>query len=411
MIKKVKSEQLTPGMYIHDVNCGWLDHPFLTNSVKIKNEDIIREIVEFGIRDVYIDTEKGIDVSDAPTIQEVNQQIEEGLERIATPETEAALRRDEQVPVRQELMCAREVKREATNIVHRIMEDIRLGKQIKIEQVNHTVENMIESIMRNRDALMSLSRIKKVDTYTFFHSVSVGVLMIAFGNEIGLERPLIKSVGIGGLLHDIGKVRVPAAIISKPGKLTDQEFKIARQHVEYGCEILTGISGIDRESFLTARQHHERIDGTGYPDMLSGEDISLCGQMAAIVDVYDALTSSRSYKRQLHPTAVLRKLYEWSEFYFNRTLVEQFIRCIGIYPVGTLVALRSGWIGVVVMVRNGEKSLLKPVVRLLYNKKTESYRRIPVDIDLSESPDNGEEDNIEGYELAEKWNIQPEMYL
>lgn len=260
MIKKVKTDELRLGMFIHDLNCGWLDHPFLTNSVKIKNEDVIRKIVESGIRDVYIDTEKGLDVSDAPTIHEVNQEIEEKLQRIAAPETEAVPRPEAQVPVREELTRAREVKREATQIVHSIMEDIRLGRQ-----------------------------------------------------------------------------------------------------------------------------------------------------MAAIVDVYDALTSGRSYKSELHPTLVLRKLFEWSEFYFNRMLVEQFIRCIGIYPVGALVALRSGWIGVVV--KNGEKSLLRPVVRLLYNKKTGNYRRIPVDIDLSEPLENGDEDSIEGYELPEKWNIQPEMYL
>lgn len=359
MIKKVKVDQLKPGMFIHDLNCGWMDHPFLGNSLRINDEHIVSKIACYGIKDVYIDTDKGLDSAEAPTEEEVHNEINSEISRVV----ESCIVGRDDVPIKEELIRAKNIKKDAVQLAQNIMEDIRLGKNLEKEKVDHVVERMIESIFRNNNALISLGRIRKVDQYTYMHSVNVCVLMVAFGRHLGFERPLLKNIGIGALLHDIGKIKIPPEILNKPDQLSDEEYIIARAHVVHSRIILEQNPDIHETSLLTAAQHHERWDGTGYPDQLKGEEISIFGQMSAIVDVYDAITSCRCYKDEMQPTEALRKLYEWSTFYFNRPMMEHFIRCIGIYPVGTLVSLASGWIGVVI--KHIGENMLRPIVRVI----------------------------------------------
>lgn len=399
MIKKIKTKQLKPGMYISDLNSGWLQHPFLSNSLKVKDNKIINKITDYGIREVYIDTDKGPDVVDAPTREEVNRKIDSEIDKIIMPETD----RGNLVTLREELTKAREVRKEAKKTVESVMTDIRLGKQIEIEKVDHVVEKMVESIFRNRDALASLGRIKKVDDYTFMHSVSVGVLMISFGKFLGLDYKLVKELGVGGLLHDVGKVNVPVEILTSARRLTDDEFLQAKEHVIHSRNILEQAPGICENSVYVAAYHHERIDGSGYPEKLEGENIHKYGQMAAIVDVYDAMTSQRCYQRKYQPTEALKKLYEWNNAY-NGEMVQQFIRCVGIYPVGSFVRLESGLLAVVLA--HGEKSLIHPTVRIVFDSKKKKYI-MPRDIDLSRNGD----DRVAGYERPGNWNINPEKYI
>ncbi len=399
MIKKVKTSQLKIGMYIHDVNCAWLDHPFMSNHVKIKSEKEIAKISDYGIREVYIDTDKGLDVADAPTREEVNAKIDSEIDEVVKPE----LSRGNLVSVREEMTRAVEVKKEAKKTVAGIMNDVRLGKQIEIEKVEHVVEKMVESIFRNKDALSSLGRIKKVDEYTFMHSVSVGVLMISFGKYLGLEYEVIKELGVGGLLHDLGKVHVPVEILTSTDKLTEEEFLKVKEHVSHGRSILEKTPNMHENSILVAAHHHERVDGTGYPDKLKGDQINKYAQMAAIADVYDAMTSQRCYQRQFQPTETLKKLYEWGDAY-NQELVQQFIRCVGIYPVGSFVQLESGLLGIVL--DHGEKGLVDPIVRVVYDAIKQKHL-MPRDIDLSR---NGN-DKVKSYEDPGKWNIDTGKYV
>lgn len=399
MIKKIKTRQLKPGMFIHDINCAWFHHPFVGNSVKVKNEKMIEKIIGYGIGEVYIDTDKGPDVPGAPTREEVSREIDREIDEIVKPE----VRQGNLVSVTEEIVKARQVKKEAKKTVENIMNDIRLGKQIEVEKVDHVVEKMVESIFRNKDALSSLGRIKTVDEYTFMHSVSVGVLMISFGKFLGLDIKLIKELGTGGLLHDVGKVNVPAEILTSKGKLSDEQFMKAKEHVRYGRNILEQTPSMHENSILVAAHHHERVDGSGYPENLEGPQIHKCAQMAAIADVYDAMTSQRCYQRQYHPTETLKKLYEWTNAY-NQDLVQKFVRCVGIYPVGSLVRLESGLLGVVM--EHGEKSLVHPVVHVVYDANKQKYI-MPYDIDLAI---NGS-DRVTGYELPEKWGIDPEKYI
>ena len=286
------------------------------------------------------------------------------------------------------------------------MADIRLGKQVEVERVSPVVAQITESILRNPGTLMSLCRLKEGDTYTFQHCVSVATLLVAFCRYMGMEKEQLIEAGIGGMLHDVGKMRVPDHILNKPGKLTDPEFEIMKSHVNLGLETLRQTPGISPIILQIAGEHHERFDGSGYPRGCTGSEISLVGRMAAVVDVYDAITSNRVYHRGMEPALALKKLFEWSEFHFDPELIQHFIQAIGIYPVGSLVRLDSQRIGIVV--EQGEKGLLFPVVRVVYDAKRRK-KLDPIDIDLSHTQHNG--DHILNNEQPEDWGINPFDYL
>jgi putative nucleotidyltransferase with HDIG domain len=404
MIKKIRADQLKPGIYVHDLNCGWMDHPFMRNRFKVESEAQVHAILKHGIREVYIDTRKGDDIKDAIPEEEAKAEIEKELVELATAEVQP----ETATSFNEEIARAKKVHLEANQIIQNILKDARLGKQVEIEQVEPMVEKITGTILRNNSALISLCKIKTKDTYTFQHSVSVCALLVSFSRAMNLDQETIRQAGIGGLLHDIGKMRVRDEVLNKPGKLTDPEFTHMKTHVEHSHEILSATPGLSRISIDVAAQHHERHDGTGYPHGLKGGEISLFGQMAAIVDVYDAITSDRVYHKGMQATDALRKIFEWSKFHFNHQLAQSFTRAIGIYPSGTLVRLESGLLGVVVEQR--ESSLLQPLVRVVYDTKRDFHIE-PKDIDLSRPFGQGGGDRILGHESGERWRIDPQKYL
>jgi putative nucleotidyltransferase with HDIG domain len=404
MIKKVKVEQLKPGVFVHDFNCGWLHHPFLTDRTKLKTDKQIQKVVGYGIRDLYIDTDKGVDVDDAPTQREADHEIQSEFHQLNAPATGPSDRSG----FKTELIRAKRLISEAKLTTQKLMQDVRLGKRMEMNQVEHTVDEMTDSILRNKDALVSLLRIKQVDEYTYVHSISVSALCISFAQGLDFEAAQIKQIGIGGLLHDIGKMKVPLDILNKPGPLSEKEFQIMKRHVKDGEATLQQYPNLDRSCTCVTSHHHERLDGTGYPEGLKGEQISLFGQIAAIVDIYDALSSERCYKNALPPTEALKKLYEWSQSYLNRELVEKFVAHLGIYPIGSLVRLENSLLAVVVA--HGRKNLLHPVVRAVYDVK-KAMRLEPFDIVLNGQINAGNPYGIVSCESPEKWQIKPIDYL
>ncbi len=404
MIKKLQSSRLRPGMFIHDLNCGWMDHPFLTTRFKVESDRDIEKILGAGIREVYIDTGLGEDVDDAPTATEVLRELDQEIQGIADEAETAAPR----AATREELSRAHKVHAEANLIMRGIMNDVRLGRQVHAEVMEPVVEKMAASLLRNNGALLSLTRIKNKDEYTFQHSVSVAALLIAFCRGLGLDAEILRHAGLGGMVHDVGKMQTPDRILNKPGKLTDDEFVVMRHHVVASREILEITPNIPPTALHVAAQHHERYDGSGYPDRLKGDDISRIGQMAAIIDVYDAITSDRVYHKGMPPTEALRKMFEWSKFHFNPELVHAFAKVVGIYPVGALVRLESGRLAVVVEQR--ESSMLQPLVRVMFDARRD-YHLKPEDVDLSRPLGKGGADRIVGHESPEKWNIDPMRFL
>lgn len=404
MIKKISIQQLKPGMFIHNINCAWIEHPFLAGTLKVKNDKAVETIIGLGISELYIDTLKGLDVSDAPTETEVNAEIEHKMQAMAE-QTKPIITTS---TLREELKTSKKVYKEANRIISNIMNDARIGRQIEVERIEPVVGQMANSILRNKDALLSLCRIKNKDDYTFLHSVSVGALLISFAHALDFNRTVIKQLGVGGMLHDIGKTKVPNEILNKPGKLTEEEFVIMKSHVVHGCSILRRSPGIAQVSFDVAAQHHERFDGSGYPLGLKNLETSVYGQMAAIVDVYDAITADRCYHKGMTPTVAVRKMFEWSKFHFNPNLLRTFIRTVGIYPVGTLVMLESGKLGVVI--EQCETDMTKPLVRTVFDTKKNSFIT-PSDINLAKPLGQGGGDRIVNYESPDKWNIDPNKFM
>lgn len=404
MLKKIRLDQLKVGMYIHDFNCSWMDHPFLSNHMVVSSADHIAKIARVGIRDMYIDTDRGLDVDDAPTMEETMAVIEEELLDIAGHGAVPVAH----IPVAEEMVRASRIKDRAHHLVREAMRDVRLGRAVQMEEVEPVVQDIAASILRSPGALTSLLRIKTKNDYTFLHSVTVCALMVAFCRADGMDAETLHQAGLGGLLHDIGKALVPDAILNKPGRLTEEEFEIIRRHPEDGHRILLRSGIVDPIPLEITLHHHERVDGSGYPKQLPGEHISTITQMAALVDVYDAITSDRCYHKAIPPAEALRRLYDWSKTEFDPQIVQAFIRCTGIYPIGSLVLLQSGRLAVVI--EEHERNLLAPKVRAFFSTKSNTYIR-PEDIDLSKSLGRGGGDCIVSYESPEKWRVDPMKFF
>jgi HD-GYP domain-containing protein (c-di-GMP phosphodiesterase class II) len=403
MLKKVDSSQLRVGMFIHDLDCGWMEHPFVRNRFVITREDEVRKILAAGIRGVTIDCAKGLDVSDAPTVEEAEAATEAEVAAIAARPV-APLR----VTLAEELDRAAAIRRQAADLVKTVMQDARLGKAVEMDKVSPVVENITASILRNAGALLGLSVIKNKDDYTFLHSVSVCTLLVAFCRSRKMDPDTIYQAGIGGLLHDTGKALVPDHILNKPGRLTDEEFAIVRRHPKDGYDILRRSPEIGAIPLDITLHHHERRDGSGYPDRQKETGISELAQMAAIVDVYDAITADRCYHKGMPAAEALRKMYEWSKFHFSPALTQEFMRCVGIYPVGTLVLLESGRLGVVV--EPHETSLLTPTINVFYSTRSQTYIR-PETVDLARGLGFGGGDRIVRHESPEKWKVDPQRFM
>ncbi|MBI5747981.1 MAG: HD-GYP domain-containing protein [Nitrospinae bacterium] len=246
-----------------------------------------------------------------------------------------------------------------------------MGKSISSGDAKKAVNNMADSIMRNRDALLCLSQIKSKDEYTSFHSINVCILCLAFGRHMGYSEIELKTLGIGALLHDIGKTKVPDEILNKAGKLTPEEFEIMKKHTIYSAEILSKTHGIPQKALEIPLQHHERYNGTGYPRGLKGDEIGVSGMLSSIADVYDAITSTRVYHTGVLPHDALKRMYEWKGKDFHNGLLEQFIKCVGIYPPGTIIKLQTGEVGVVVSVNRA--NVLKPRIAVVIDGQNKRY--------------------------------------
>ncbi|MGZ5817407.1 MAG: HD-GYP domain-containing protein [Burkholderiaceae bacterium] len=404
MIKKVATGQLKVGMYIHDLSCDWMTHPFFKSRFLISSEAEIQKIREAGIHEVYIDSTKGLDVKDAPTAQEVQADIERELVEMASQAAAPIIR----VSVAEEMTRATQIKSQASKLVRTVMGDARLGKAIELDRVEPVVQNITESILRNPGALMGLLRIKTHDDYTFLHSVSVCTLLVAFCRSTECDSTTVHQAGLGGLLHDTGKALVPDAILNKPGRLTEEEFDIIKKHPKDGYDILCKTPEIGPIPLDITLHHHERSDGSGYPDKLPLVQISTLAQMAAIVDVYDAITADRCYHKGMPAAEALRKLFEWSKFHLNADYVKAFMRCVGIYPVGTLVLLESGRLGVVT--EPHETNLISPKVNVFFSTKSNTYIK-PIELDLSKPLGMGGGDKIISHESPKKWNVDPMRFF
>lgn len=378
MLRKISVKQLVVGMHLKEFCGSWMEHPFWRSAFVITDPKDIESILASSIKEVWIDSSKGLDVEAGETAiseAESDVQVEAELKIAAQEQRQTAA-----VPASVEFARAAKICAQSKRAVASMFQEARMGKAVDTDGAQKLVEEISDSISRNPGALISLARLKTADDYTYMHSVAVCALMIALSKQLKLDEKLTRSAGIAGLLHDLGKALMPMDVLNKPGKLTDEEFAIIKTHPEEGHKLLLGSTGADEMALDVVLHHHEKTDGSGYPKRLKDSEISLYAKMGAVCDVYDAITSNRPYKAGWDPAESLRKMAEWAKGHFDPTVFQAFVKSLGIYPVGSLVKLNSGRLGIVV--EQAEKSLLTPRIKVFFS--TRSNARIkPEIVDLS----------------------------
>ncbi|PTQ81571.1 HD-GYP domain-containing protein [Nitrosomonas ureae] len=390
MIKKVQANEVRLGMYIHQIRGNWMEHPFWRKSFKLIQQKDLDKLVSCNLEEIWIDTSKGLDV--VKTIQVKNP---DGVDSDILPQS--IKKPVARVSVEEELHVAKIIQNKAKEAVAAMFDDVRMGKALEIEEAKSLVNEINQSMERNPNALLTLIRLKNVNEYTYMHSVAVCVLMVALGRHLGLSEVQIKQAGTAGLLHDIGKMVIPNEVLNKPGKLTDEEFTIMKSHPVRGWEILKSCYQVHETALDVCLHHHERVDGKGYPEKLSGDALTLFARMGAVCDVYDAISSDRCYKAAWSPAEAIRKMASWKDGHFDESIFQAFVKTVGIYPSGTLLKLQSGRLGVVI--EQSTKKLTTPIVKIFFSTRANAH--IPAEIiDISKGMDS-----IESLEDPAKWGF------
>jgi len=386
-LKKISIDELRVGMYIHRLQHSWFNVPFYRRYVSSPRQ--IEKLREYGVRDIEVDLGKS-EMSEEAAPEEVlapNEAEKELFEKYSgLPESPRGERPAEPLdPIKEFHRLNRDV-REAEQIVQKVQENITLtmrdagmGRRVSVDVTGELVEEMIESVLNNDRALLALSLVENYHNYTYQHSINVAILMLTFGKYFNWDRAELRVAGLGALLHDVGKVYVPEVILNKPGGLTEAEFKIIRKHPLWSEEILRAVPRMPPRSLEVASQHHERYNGNGYPRGLPGYRLTKLGSVASLLDVFDALCADRPYRPAMTPNETLLFIYKEFKGQFIPGLFDQFVKCIGVYPVSSLVELDTGEVGVVVSLNREDQ--LHPSVILIQNAEGRKLPK-PVIVDL-----------------------------
>ncbi len=295
----------------------------------------------------------------------------------------------DQVSVEEEVPRAQAAVTRASSLLEKLVSDIKLGQNFEIERVEEIVEEMVESIVRNPDAAMWIARLREEDISTYGHGLQVSVYLTAFGRHLGFPKPQLEQLAQIGLLLDIGKIKLPRYLLEKQGRLTAEEYEEAKRHVQHGIDILNETANIDLEVIEGIEQHHERMNGSGYPHGLLGEEIGVIGRMAGIVDTFAALTNHRPYAAAVSSYEALRNISSWAGDFFHEPLVQQFVSSVGVFPVGSLIELSTGEVAIVVA--HNKVRRLKPRVLVVTGPdKTRSPHPAMLDL-LYDTKSGGDE--------------------
>lgn len=370
MIRKVKVSDLKVGMYVVKYGEGTYADPFISVEKPILSEKSVGQYIPRGVEEVFIDDSINLDLR---TLLRESAQV--------PGEPEPA------VPIEEEIVIVEKVYNEAIVYAKHFMDDVRRGRKLDYREALPMVDSFISSVFRNERASATLCKLRRFDEYTYTHCINVGVLAVILGKHLRLSTKALRLLGIAGLFHDVGKAKVPEDILHKPGRLSDKEFKVIQTHPLEGYQLMSAQKGLNAEILKAILQHHERYDGHGYPQGLKGPEIGKFTRIISVVDVYDALTSKRVYKDALAPTRALAMMYQWrlSDFYPNS--VEHFIKCMGVYPVGSFVRLTTGEYGIIC--DDNPAYLLKPKVKIIMDRR---MRTVPVRlVDLAAAPREGKE--------------------
>ncbi len=382
-------------MFVQKLEGSWMDHPFWRKSFLIQDRAEIESILASDIEEVWIDTDKGLDV--AHESEKGTRQLD--AENGTTSQQESAVTAPARSSMMEEMARATRIYSHSKSIVRTMFAEARLGRAVDRHSAEKLVEEISHSLDRNPWALISVARLKTADEYTYMHSVAVCALMMALARQLRFDEAETREAGLAGMLHDLGKARIPLQILNKPGRLSDAEFEVIKRHPEAGHKLLQDMGGIGEMALDVCLRHHEKLDGTGYPHGLSSENISKYARMGAVCDIYDAVTSNRPYKKGWDPTESLRKMATWTQDHLDERIFHAFVKSVGIYPIGSFVRLESGLMGVVI--EQGESSLLRPKVRVFFSAKARAYI-MPKVVDLSLA---GNQDRVASPENPAAWGV------
>ncbi|QJR80953.1 HD-GYP domain-containing protein [Alteromonas pelagimontana] len=389
-LKTIKIDELVPGMYVNEI----IEQ---SGAIKIKSQgrvtrlEVVDTLRKRGVKRLTIDLDK----------QFTPEQPAEIVAETA-PVDVAILEQEETVSFSKELVRAENIHKKGKRIQKRLLEAVQNGLPFDDKIPREFSQSLVSSIHRNPDALLCLTKIREKDDYLLEHSLNVAILLANFGKFIGMSAKEVEDLAYAGFLHDMGKIRIPDEILHKPGRLTNMEMNVMKDHVYFGVTVLEEMN-IAPHLIRTVSEHHERLDGYGYPNGSRGEQISRAGRMLAIADVYDALTADRCYKAGMSSQKALQILLGETPDKLDKELVQLFIKCMGIYPVGSLVKLSNDRIAMVVQ---QTQSPLAPVVKAFYSLRGGHFLE-PKDFDLS----SGTELKIERAVLAKDYKINFNAYF
>jgi len=360
MKKKINVNEARLGMYI-DSLCGrWIDHPFWKKSFLLDQQKDLDELLICGTQEIWIDTELGEDVDSVPAPDSQPAETE------STDQDKTDI--EPPVVLSDEIRRARKIHTQGRIDVTQMFKSVCNKEEFRLDRVLILVDEIRRSTARNQNAFLSLTRAKSKEDFLCLHSIATCALMIILGRKMGMDHETIISLGLAGLLHDIGNVGFPEDLANKPGKLSREEYIAIKAHPILGWKILSA-HHLDNIVLDVCMHHHERMDRKGYPDCPPPDSLSVFARMAAICDTYDSLISDSIYRKGISPANAIRKMTKWQESQFDKEVFHAFVKAVGIYPFGTLVKLKSGRVAVVE--EQSKKSLSTPIVRVFFSTRVD----------------------------------------
>ena len=362
MLKEFNVNELVPGMFVAEVTKQSGSFSVKSGGF-VRTDEAIQNLIAKGVHQVMVDMDKS---------EHLKEELVEEVETPAKPQVK-------KTSFDEEIGRAKKLYAQAKTLQRQALKSMQAGRPIDTDAMKEVADGFIDSVFRNQDALACMTRMRQKDDYLMEHSVNVSIIMSIFAKHLQIEQDVIHELATGALLHDLGKINVPDEVLHKPGRLTEEEMVIMKSHVMLGYDIIKESKGLSDTTLEVVLNHHERLDGTGYPNNKSENELSVYSKMISICDTYDAITASRVYQNARTPIMAFKILRKESGVGFDANLVAEFINCMGVHPVGTLIQTKSNKLGIVI--KSNFVNPLCPVVKVFYSLTNKMFMPAKV-IDL-----------------------------